>query len=361
MRTVILRRGLVALFAAAVSFGAIVQAQAAETLRIGYQKYGTLVLLKAKGSLEKRLAAQGVQVQWTEFPGGPQLLEGLNVGAIDFGVTGETPPVFAQAAGADLLYVAYEPPAPTSEAILVPKDSTIKSVAELKGKKIVLNKGSNVHYLLVRALEDAGLKYTDVQTISATRITTRLRIAYIRSILKQEVAYFDICTPGTVSTKISTNANLIQTGISEKVGVTSQGLAMLVSAFAVAFSQQWKLTLVTATTLPGVILFVTISVVLDQKLETKILEVYAKAGSLAEEVLSSMRNVIAFGANDALKKKYQEHLEVIKKYGVQKGPVYGVMYSTEFSVMYCAYALAFWYGIKLYSEGEIKEPGKIVT
>ena len=105
MRTVVLRRGLVALFAAAVSFGAITQAQA-ESLRIGYQKYGTLVLLKAKGSLEKRLAAQGVQVQWTEFPGGPQLLEGLNVGSIDFGVTGETPPVFAQAAGADLLYVA---------------------------------------------------------------------------------------------------------------------------------------------------------------------------------------------------------------------------------------------------------------
>ncbi|EIK98460.1 ABC transporter, substrate-binding protein, aliphatic sulfonates [Pseudomonas sp. M47T1] len=164
MRTVFLRRGLVALFVAAVSFGAITQAQA-ETLRIGYQKYGTLVLLKARGSLEKRLAAQGVQVQWTEFPGGPQLLEGLNVGSIDFGVTGETPPVFAQAAGADLLYVAHEPPAPTSEAILVPKDSPIKSVADLKGKKVVLNKGSNVHYLLVRALQDAGLKYTDIQTI----------------------------------------------------------------------------------------------------------------------------------------------------------------------------------------------------
>lgn len=169
MRTVILRRGLVALFAAAVSIGVITQAQASSAnegaLRIGYQKYGTLVVLKAKGSLEKRLAEQGVQVQWTEFPGGPQLLEGLNVGSIDFGVTGETPPVFAQAAGADLLYVAYEPPAPTSEAILVPKDSPIKSVKDLKGKKVVLNKGSNVHYLLVRALEDAGLKYTDIQTV----------------------------------------------------------------------------------------------------------------------------------------------------------------------------------------------------
>ena len=164
MRTITLRRSLVALFAAAISFGAITQAQA-ETLRIGYQKYGTLVLLKAKGSLEKRLAEQGIEVQWTEFPGGPQLLEGLNVGSIDFGTTGEAPPIFAQAAGADLLYVAHEPPAPTSEAILVPKDSALKSVSELKGKKIALNRGSNVHYLLVRALEDAGLKYSDIQPV----------------------------------------------------------------------------------------------------------------------------------------------------------------------------------------------------
>ncbi|RRV32104.1 sulfonate ABC transporter substrate-binding protein [Pseudomonas sp. o96-267] len=169
MRTITLRRSLVALFAAAISFGAITQAQAASdnksVLRIGYQKYGTLVLLKAKGTLEKRLAEQGVEVKWTEFPGGPQLLEGLNVGSVDFGVTGETPPVFAQAAGADLLYVAHEPPAPTGEAILVPKDSPIKSVAELKGKKVALNKGSNVHYLLVRALEDAGLKYADITPV----------------------------------------------------------------------------------------------------------------------------------------------------------------------------------------------------
>lgn len=169
MRTVTLRRSLVALFAAAISFGAITQAQAAadnnSVLRIGYQKYGSLVLLKANGALEKRLAAKGIDVKWTEFPGGPQLLEGLNVGSVDFGTTGETPPVFAQAAGADLLYVAFEPPAPTSEAILVPKDSPIKSVAELKGKKVALNKGSNVHYLLVRALEEAGLKYSDIQPV----------------------------------------------------------------------------------------------------------------------------------------------------------------------------------------------------
>ncbi|MGO8016877.1 sulfonate ABC transporter substrate-binding protein [Rhizobium leguminosarum] len=134
-----------------------------KVVRIGYQKYGTLVLLKGKGTLEKKLESIGYTVEWTEFPGGPQLLEALNAGAVDFGSTGETPPIFAQAANAPLVYIAHEPPAPRGEAILVPKDSPIKSVAELKGKKVAFNKGSNVHYLLVKALEEAGLTYEDVE------------------------------------------------------------------------------------------------------------------------------------------------------------------------------------------------------
>ncbi|ODM82271.1 sulfonate ABC transporter substrate-binding protein [Bradyrhizobium elkanii] len=136
-----------------------------KVVRIGYQKYGKLVLLKSKGSLEEKLKAVGTKVVWTEFPSGPPLLEALNVGAIDFGNTGEAPPIFAQAAGAPIQYVAYEPPAPKGEAILVPKDSAIKSVADLKGKKVALNKGSNVHYLLVKALEKAGVKYSEIEPV----------------------------------------------------------------------------------------------------------------------------------------------------------------------------------------------------
>lgn len=144
--------------------GATPAAAADKVVRIGYQKYGTLVLLKGKGLLEKKLEAIGYKAEWTEFPAGPQLLEALNVGAVDFGSTGETPPIFAQAAGAPLVYIAHEPPAPRGESILVPKDSPIQSVADLKGKTVALNKGSNVHYLLVRALEDAGLTYGDITT-----------------------------------------------------------------------------------------------------------------------------------------------------------------------------------------------------
>jgi sulfonate transport system substrate-binding protein len=134
-----------------------------KVVRIGFQKYGKLVLLKSKGSLEEKLKELGYRVAWTEFPSGPPLLEALNVGAIDFGNAGEAPPIFAQAAGAPIQYVAYEPPAPKGEAILVPKDSPLKSVADLKGKKVALNKGSNVHYLLVKALEKAGVKYSEIE------------------------------------------------------------------------------------------------------------------------------------------------------------------------------------------------------
>nr|WP_232519342.1 sulfonate ABC transporter substrate-binding protein [Caballeronia insecticola] len=140
-------------------------AETPKTLRIGYQKYGNFVVLKARGTLDKRLAAQGVTVQWLEFPAGPQLLEGLNAGAVDIGTVGETPPIFAQAAGVDFVYVANEPAAPKAEAIVVPQNSPIRSVAELRGKKVALNKGSNVHYLLVEALKKAGLTYADIQPV----------------------------------------------------------------------------------------------------------------------------------------------------------------------------------------------------
>ena len=142
------------------------KAQTRGELRIGYQKSASLfVLQKAQGTLEKKLAPLGFGVKWVEFPAGPQLLEGLNVGAVDVGYVGEAPPIFAQAAGAQFVYFGHDPAAPRAEAILVTKDSPIKSVADLKGRKVALNKGSNVHYLLVKQLEKHGLKITDITPV----------------------------------------------------------------------------------------------------------------------------------------------------------------------------------------------------
>jgi sulfonate transport system substrate-binding protein len=162
--------GLLALSAAGlgslVSSALFSEARAEEkVIRIGYQKYGNVILLKAKGTLEAKLAAIGYKVTWAEFPFGPPLLEAINAGAIDFGHTGEAPPVFAQASGSAIVYVGHEPPAPLGEAILVPKDSPIKSVAELKGKKVAYAKGSNSNYFAVKALEKSGIKYGEFEPV----------------------------------------------------------------------------------------------------------------------------------------------------------------------------------------------------
>lgn len=135
----------------------------AQTINVGFQKYGTLPILKARGTLEQALKAQNISVKWVEFPAGPQMLEGLNVGSIIFGETGDAPPIFAQAANDNLVYVAHQPESSKAEALIVPKDSPIQTVADLKGKRVALNKGSNVHYLLLKVLEANGLTLKDIE------------------------------------------------------------------------------------------------------------------------------------------------------------------------------------------------------
>ena len=132
-------------------------------LRIGYQKFGNLGMLKARQSLEERFSQQGVTVLWSEFPAGPQLLHALQNNEIDFGATGEVPPILAQAQNSSLIYVAYEPPSPHSVAMVVAQDSPIYHCSDLRGKRIAVNRGSNVHYLLLQMLDEHGLTLDDVR------------------------------------------------------------------------------------------------------------------------------------------------------------------------------------------------------
>src|SRR5215211_2523830 len=135
-------------------------------VRIGYQKgSANLLVLKAEGALEERLGKLDYTVSWTEFPSGPPLLEALNAGSIDFGATGAPPPVFAQAAGTDLVYAFASKPSPQNEGILVPGDSAISNVVDLAGKKVAVAKGSNAHALLVGALQGVGLAPEDIQFV----------------------------------------------------------------------------------------------------------------------------------------------------------------------------------------------------
>lgn len=135
------------------------------TVRIGYQKSSTLItVLKTRQTLEQKLAPLGVKVSWHEFASGLPLLEALNVGSVDVSAdVADTVPVFALAAGAQLTYLAQEAPSPSAQAIVVKADSPIRSVAELKGKRIAFAKAAGVHYLLIAALERNGLGFKDIQ------------------------------------------------------------------------------------------------------------------------------------------------------------------------------------------------------
>ena len=177
-----------------------------KVVRIGYQKIGAFALLKPTGLLEQQLKPLGYSVTWREFPAGPQLLEGVNVGAIDFAHTGESPPIFGQAAGAPILYIGHEPAAPEAEAILVQKDSPLASVADLKGKKVALNKGSNVHYLLVKALEKAGLAYSDVNVVFLAPADGRAAFE------KRAVDAWVIWEPFRAAAEIATGARTLADG-----------------------------------------------------------------------------------------------------------------------------------------------------
>ena len=137
-------------------------ARAATRVRIGYQKNGSLVILRQ----QRRLDPIGLVPEWVEFTSGPPMLEALNAGAVDFGATGDMPPIFAQAAGADLLYVGAQPLAGQNAAILVRADGPVRTLADLRGKKFAFTKGSSAHYVALRALERAGLTTADIQHVN---------------------------------------------------------------------------------------------------------------------------------------------------------------------------------------------------
>ena len=139
-----------------------------KVLHMGYQQAGDLI--RVTKVLEKRLEPLGVKVEWAQFAQGPQLMEAMNVGKIDLGSVGETPPIFAQAAGAQIAYVVGRRSDGRKSAIAVPPDSPIKSVKDIKGQKVVFQKASASHYFILRALEDAGLKYSDIQVLSIPNV-----------------------------------------------------------------------------------------------------------------------------------------------------------------------------------------------
>jgi sulfonate transport system substrate-binding protein len=154
--------------AAVAALSREVRAQAdAREIRIGYQKNGVLVIARQQATLEKHFAPQGIAVKWVEFSSGPPMLEAMNVGSVDYGAVGDSPPIFAQAAGAAIVYAAGQP-ITNGQGILVSANSPIRGIADLKGKRVGFTKGSSAHNVTVQTLEKAGLTYADITPVYLT-------------------------------------------------------------------------------------------------------------------------------------------------------------------------------------------------
>jgi len=150
---------------AAASLSREVRAQASvKEIRIGYQKTGVLVIARQRAVLEKRFAGRQIGIKWIEFTSGPPLLEAMSTGSVDIGAVGDTPPIFAQAANANIVYIAGSP-ITNGQGILVPANSSIRTIVDLKGRRIGFAKGTSAHNVLIATLEKAGLSYEDITPV----------------------------------------------------------------------------------------------------------------------------------------------------------------------------------------------------
>lgn len=203
--------------------------------------------------------------------------------------------------------------------------------------------------------------YNSLLTYAGYRIVRNIRHAYLRAALRQEVAYFDFGTGGSIATQATSNGRLVQGGISEKLGLTFQGLAAFVTAFIVAFVTHWKLTLITLCIAPATIIVMGVIAAIEAGYETKILEAHAQANSFAEGVLASARTVHAFEMRARLVAKFDEYLTDAHRWGDKISPLFGAMFSTEYTIIYLGFGLAFWQGVRMLASGDIESSGQIFT
>lgn len=179
--------------------------------------------------------------------------------------------------------------------------------------------------------------------------------------MSQEVAYFDSGVGGSIATQAGSNGRLIQGGISEKLGLTIQGCATFITAFIVAFTSNWKLTLIVLCIAPATIIVIAITAVIEAGLETKILDIHSQGNAFAEGVLASARTVHAFEMRSRLVKKFDEYLTEAHQVGDRISILFGILFSSEYCIIYLGYGLAFWQGIRMLAKGEVDSSGQIFT
>lgn len=199
-------------------------------------------------------------------------------------------------------------------------------------------------------------------SLVATNVSTALRKKYLHTILHCRISFHETnLTSGDVSLVLSTHSNTIRSGLAEKFGLSLKSTSTVVTAFVVALHSQWKLALVTATLIPAIVMIVALPGAVDEKLEKTLNAVKAEAATLAEEIFSSVRTVRSLGAEEKLSGRYESLLHKSIRVGVQRAPLKGLVAGLYMFTLYAGYALAFWYGIKLFSIKEAASAGTIIT
>ena len=175
-------------------------------------------------------------------------------------------------------------------------------------------------------------------------ITGKIREQYLAAILRQNIAFFDKLGAGEITTRITADTNLVQDGISEKIALTLTAMATFVTAFVIAFIKYWKLTLILSSTVFAIVLVMGTGSTFIIKYNKQSLESYALGGTVAEEVISSIRNATAFSTQDKLARQYDAHLVEAEKWGLKLKVGLAVMISAMMGIIYLNYALSFWMG-----------------
>lgn len=198
-------------------------------------------------------------------------------------------------------------------------------------------------------------------SLAAIRTTRAIRKNLLDCTLRQEIWHFDNETTGSIASQVTTNGNKINQGIAEKLAAIVQSVAMFWSAFIVSLVLQWKLTLITMTLIPGIILILSIGLAIDAGQEAQIVKIYSKAAVLAQEALSSVKTVHAFWAQEKIVARYDELLTAAHKVGKRKSPNVGIVHSTQQFCTLAGTALAFWQGFRMFQNGEIDNAGTVLT
>jgi ATP-binding cassette subfamily B (MDR/TAP) protein 1 len=192
-----------------------------------------------------------------------------------------------------------------------------------------------------------GFSYT------GERITRQIRELYLRAIFRQNIAFFDFLGSGEITTRISSDMNLVQDGIGQKIGLFVTGVSMFVSALIVGFIRSWKLSLIMLAATFALIMMMGFNGTMMKKAQTLSIDEYATAASLAEEVLSSARNVAAFGTQKRLEEKYKVFTDRASKLDFKAKFWLSMMIAGMMGVLNLQYALAFWQGNRFLQNGEL--------